>query len=468
MKAVWIHKNVQNILLFGILVGGLIGCQPQDNLLPSGQPTATARVATNPALKQSASLIAEALEDPALPVEVYQRVLLGYEGSAALPITFLLGGTMPEAKPGKHKDKLKADRFEKMLKQKDKKGDLTAFITANDIEIYWPYWQEWDGRELPTISFTPEVSTTEGVGYKLVRKNNKVVLEQVRVDDDYAYAHPVWILQQHQLASVASGWRGRFLPNFMQGPKLPIANMTSGARIAFEEDLPADDPGYDPGYSGGGSGSSDLGPGFVPGPMNGTADVNELYIEHVRTDGNNFRDIFSGIENVIIFHLGDMKRLSTGQDYSTEVKIDRWAGRRGVWRQPHKKLDENWSFQEKNQFVGIETVKSGVSIEYNVTFKIKYHPNGAGNMTNPNYPQYPGNWTDPEPVEIPLEWPYKKVVSNEFITTNGEMNRRIFFAGNTGDVEGHGILDGNGIRFGGNTRNSGVYYTLKMVCKNRQ
>ncbi|WP_461096044.1 hypothetical protein, partial [Spirosoma luteolum] len=229
------------------------------------------------------------------------------------------------------------------------------------------------------------------------------------------------------------------------------------------------DPGYY--YS---TGSSDLGPGFVPGPANGTADVNEIRIENIRTTGSNFRDIFGGGENEINFHLGDAKYLTKGQTTSIKLTIDRWAGRKGVWRRPNAVWDEDWNAVERDQHMGIETINSGLSKErtFSGSFTIYRKNTSSGNpggTTVPTDPTSPP--TDPfmHDTSYTLDnfgYSSKRTTYDEVITGSRELNRRIFFAGNAGNVEGNGMLDGVGIRFGGNTRNSGIYYTIKLVAKN--
>ncbi|WP_461098792.1 hypothetical protein, partial [Spirosoma luteolum] len=272
-------------------------CSPEVNVQEPVSVNQSARIEAAANLRLYAGLIAESLLDPATAPEVYQRVLLGYEGQSAIPLSFLVGGTMPDAKASKLSQKARAPLFEKQLRQKgalaNQRGvvaNLVQAVTEQQVELYWPYWQEWNGRELPTITFTPAESTTESIGYKpVLLKNGTIKLEQVRVDDDYAFAHPTWILRHHTTVDPRNSLKGRFLPNFMQGPRLTfvdnqlvsaVETEQGGTYQTHNEELPQPDPDgetfspTDPGYYYS-TGSSDLGPGFVPGPANGTADVNE-------------------------------------------------------------------------------------------------------------------------------------------------------------------------------------------------
>ena len=113
-----ITKPLQSVLLVTIVGVALNACNPDPSLQGPNPVTESARIGWSPNLKACASLIAETLEEPETIQEVYQRVLLGYEGHSAIPLTFPLGGTLPNAKPGKFKDQAKAALFGQTLRQK--------------------------------------------------------------------------------------------------------------------------------------------------------------------------------------------------------------------------------------------------------------------------------------------------------------------------------------------------------------
>lgn len=95
-----------------------------------------------------------------------------------------------------------ADKFIKLLKS-DSKGitELEQFILDNDVQIYWPYSENWDGKTVPVITFDPKNGKEENIGYKIRRiKNNKTEIETVMVNDDYAYENPVWIINNSEIS----------------------------------------------------------------------------------------------------------------------------------------------------------------------------------------------------------------------------------------------------------------------------
>ena len=76
---------------------------------------------------------------------------------------------------------------------------LTEVLSSSGLQIYWPYSEEWDHRSLPVITFRPEVALESNVGYyrEELPDGNWIVSETV-VDEDYAKAHPVWVVNWNE------------------------------------------------------------------------------------------------------------------------------------------------------------------------------------------------------------------------------------------------------------------------------
>ena len=66
-------------------------------------------------------------------------------------------------------------------------------------QIYWPYSERWDGKEMPTITFkskeSPLIAQEENIGYLI--KGEEV--EDVLVNEEYAKTHPVWIINTNPI-----------------------------------------------------------------------------------------------------------------------------------------------------------------------------------------------------------------------------------------------------------------------------
>lgn len=62
-----------------------------------------------------------------------------------------------------------------------------------NYQIYWPYSENWNKQEFPTITFQSQpinLSEAENVGYRY--ENGQI--EEVTVNEEYARLHPVWIV----------------------------------------------------------------------------------------------------------------------------------------------------------------------------------------------------------------------------------------------------------------------------------
>ena len=75
-------------------------------------------------------------------------------------------------------------------------------LVSSDIQIYWPYSENWDRSSLPIITFDPEDDSEVNVGYRLGRDadGNRVV-EEVLVDEQLAMDCPVWVINRNSDAS---------------------------------------------------------------------------------------------------------------------------------------------------------------------------------------------------------------------------------------------------------------------------
>ena len=79
--------------------------------------------------------------------------------------------------------------------------DAEAYLAAlekSDAQIYWPYSEDWDGKEAPVFTFDPDDGAEVNVGYRVVRDdegNSRV--EEIEVDEAYAREHPVWVVNRN-------------------------------------------------------------------------------------------------------------------------------------------------------------------------------------------------------------------------------------------------------------------------------
>lgn len=73
--------------------------------------------------------------------------------------------------------------------------DMLKELTNSDFIIYWPYSEDWDGKELPTLVAAPDDDDAlEAMGTKIVSDENGLRYEEVLVDEEYTMQHPVWVI----------------------------------------------------------------------------------------------------------------------------------------------------------------------------------------------------------------------------------------------------------------------------------
>lgn len=79
--------------------------------------------------------------------------------------------------------------------------DAEAYLSAlekSDAQIYWPYSEDWDGKEAPVFTFDPDDGADVNVGYRVVKEDDgSSRIEEVEVDEAYAREHPVWVVNRN-------------------------------------------------------------------------------------------------------------------------------------------------------------------------------------------------------------------------------------------------------------------------------
>lgn len=76
--------------------------------------------------------------------------------------------------------------------------EVEAFLNSlseSDLQIYWPYSEDWDGEELPIVTFDPGYGSEYNYGYRISRdKDGFHAVDSVYVDEQVAMEHPVWVI----------------------------------------------------------------------------------------------------------------------------------------------------------------------------------------------------------------------------------------------------------------------------------
>ena len=104
--------------------------------------------------------------------------------------------------------KLIEEQVKSMSATKSLSMDADAFLnvlTESDVQIYWPFSEDWDGETLPVITFDPEDGASVNSGYKLVIEDDgSRHVEEVVVDEAMAKEVPVWVVNRNDDAGYTS------------------------------------------------------------------------------------------------------------------------------------------------------------------------------------------------------------------------------------------------------------------------
>ncbi len=80
----------------------------------------------------------------------------------------------------------------------DDAEEFLAALMESDVQIYWPFSEEWDGVTMPVITFDPEDGSEVNIGYRLFYDDDGFRrVEQVMVDEEMADEVPVWVVNRN-------------------------------------------------------------------------------------------------------------------------------------------------------------------------------------------------------------------------------------------------------------------------------
>jgi len=76
--------------------------------------------------------------------------------------------------------------------------EYLGMLTSSDIQIYWPFSEDWDGTTMPVITFDPEDGADSNIGYRLeYNDDGSRYVQKVIVDEEMAVGQPVWVVNRN-------------------------------------------------------------------------------------------------------------------------------------------------------------------------------------------------------------------------------------------------------------------------------
>ena len=117
--------------------------------------------------------------------------------------------------------------------------DAEAFLdalSASDVQIYWPFSEDFEGDETPVITFDPGGRDTENIGWM---RREDGTLEEIIVDEEMARERPVWVINRNRDAEYQSlEMRRREDPAWGQGGDILVRPQAGSATGTRTDDRP--------------------------------------------------------------------------------------------------------------------------------------------------------------------------------------------------------------------------------------
>ena len=80
----------------------------------------------------------------------------------------------------------------------DDPEEWLSALEDSDVQIYWPYSEDWDGETAPVFTFDPGDDSDINVGYRVVQEEDgERRIERIDVTEDFARKNPVWVVNRN-------------------------------------------------------------------------------------------------------------------------------------------------------------------------------------------------------------------------------------------------------------------------------
>lgn len=117
-------------------------------------------------------------------------------------------GTTSGSKTGNEKQyanplrNLIRDWLEQHPQTKSSVEQMLSQLAHSDYQLYWPYYENWDGHSFPIITFDPGYGAESNYGYAISYKPDGTrVVDSVYVDEKVAIKRPVWVINSNSDAA---------------------------------------------------------------------------------------------------------------------------------------------------------------------------------------------------------------------------------------------------------------------------
>lgn len=75
--------------------------------------------------------------------------------------------------------------------------EFLSALEESDIQIYWPFSENWDGVRTPVITFDPSDGSESNIGYEIIYEDGVRKVREITVDEQIASERPVWVVNRN-------------------------------------------------------------------------------------------------------------------------------------------------------------------------------------------------------------------------------------------------------------------------------
>lgn len=199
-----LYRTLFPAAVTAVAAGLFCACQKSDT-----EPGPAAPQVPEISLREVAELLASVPLETDQMEEVhdaaFSSALNGYDEEYRMKDLFTAPGTgvgaAEAAKAGTYARPLRELLREAFFASVTKAGgaeDPEAWLDAlasSDVQIYWPYSEQWDGSALPVVTYDPGEGATRNEGYALQEDGT---LQKLMVDENTPLERPVWVVNRNE------------------------------------------------------------------------------------------------------------------------------------------------------------------------------------------------------------------------------------------------------------------------------
>ncbi|MBO5471774.1 MAG: hypothetical protein J5976_04975 [Bacteroidales bacterium] len=210
-------RNIKNHKLLCLILLSLVSCEIVDN--DPDKHVSPDRDSTSVTLEEVARILSAIPLETAQLQEVHDAVTSssgnGYDEEYTMRNLFSepgsgVGYDRDTRAPGQYARPLR-DLIEEYVvsssatRSSASPEDFLCALEESDVQIYWPFSEDWDGDSMPVVTFDPGDNSDVNIGYEVLLSDDGFRhVNEVVVDEEMARERPVWVVNRNSDAGYTS------------------------------------------------------------------------------------------------------------------------------------------------------------------------------------------------------------------------------------------------------------------------